>query len=45
MTLTYNLGERGIIMPDITLTEEELRALKKIIDEEVKLLDEEIKQQ
>ncbi len=27
----------------ITLTEEELRALKKIIDEEVKLLDEEIK--
>ena len=29
----------------ITLTEEELRALKKIIDEEVKLLDEEIKQQ
>ena len=27
----------------ITLTEEELRTLKKIIDEEVKLLDEEIK--
>ena len=25
MSLTYNLGERGIYMPEITLTEEQLQ--------------------
>ena len=39
MTLTYNLGERGIYMPEITLTEEELQAK---INEAVKKATEEL---